>query len=646
MATPERRMANGEWRMEPGSGCAGETRWTRWTRWTGCWRGAQRWVRSAESAPDRCWGRSAESAPDRCWGRSPDRAPRALLTIGVLTVAFLAIGARGQQDEPLPKPVAASLESVSAAGIRAHVRYLADDLLEGRDTGTRGNSLAAAYIASQFEHSGVAPAANGSYLQPVAFAWHSQDVEASSLRITAGEKSETLKLGADFLPVGFGATGAQFEGGLVFAGYGISAPEFKHDDYKALEAQNVSLKGKMVVAFAGEPPSKDPAIFDGERATRYSQLTTKLNQALERGAAGLVGIITEGAAPTFQWEQFRSRLSGRRMGLEGQAPAFGRRAAPGAPAPAFPLLAVTADAAGRLLTGAPAGYADLEAAAATNGLKPFALPSTAALKLAVKSEPFKAPNVAGLVEGSDPNLRRQVVIYTAHYDHVGSRQAPEGQDGIFNGAWDNASGTAGVLETARAFARLSPGERPRRSLLFLLVTGEEHGLLGSAYYTQKPLFPLAETAANINLDMTEIFGIPRDFCPLGAEFSSLKTVAEKVARQLKMKVGPDPTPELRTFVRSDQFSFVREGVPAIFLRWGNEYEDLPPDQVKAAHKHKLDTIYHKAADGFDPAWSWEGMRRHTQIAFLLGYHIANEAAMPAWDAGSPYNKPRTGTATP
>jgi Zn-dependent M28 family amino/carboxypeptidase len=294
-----------------------------------------------------------------------------------------------------------------------------------------------------------------------------------------------------------------------------------------------------------------------------------------------------------------------------------------------------------LFAGAQTTWEDVLQGEVEGTVKPFPLPRTARLELVTAQEPLPAPNVVAVLEGNDPKLRDQAVVYSAHYDHIGRRPASAdstGADLIYNGAWDNASGTAGILEVARGMVRLRPA--PRRSVVFLFVTGEEKGLLGSRHYVRNPVFPMEQTAANINLDMTDIFGIPKQMSPLVAERSSLKGVAEAVALELGLTIGPDPTPELNTFVRSDQFSFVQVGVPSIFLRWSTEYEDVDAATARAKAKEKLDTIYHRVGDNFDPSWSWEGMRRHAQMALLLGARIANEPELPQWNEGEKLAKPR------
>lgn len=512
-----------------------------------------------------------------------------------------------------------AIDAVRADGLRAHVRYLADDLLEGRDTGTPGGLLAARYLAAQLEQDGLKPAGDGgTYFQQVPFIRSHMDLEQSRVVFTRGAETRVLALGDDFLLNGAGQASAHVEAPLAFAGYGITAPEYRYDDYRGLD-----VKGKVVVLLTGEPESKDAAFFDGEKDTKYAAGGSKIALARSHGAVGVITVLHGKRGAAYPWDRVKAVSGSTSVSLPGDAPTF-------------PAVLVREAGAERIFEGSGHLFPEVRKQIEEGTVKPFPLPGQARIDLAVDVEGLPGPNVAGLLEGSDPELKKQVVVFSAHYDHLGKRG--DGDGTIYNGAWDNASGTAAVLETAHGFAQLQP--RPRRSMLFLFVTGEEKGLLGSRYYTQHPLVPIEATAANINLDMPEIFGIPRQFVPLGAEHSTLLESCEVVAKQTGLKIGPDPTPELGTFTRSDQFSFAQVGVPCLFLRWSNEYEDLTPEAAKAKWKEKLDTIYHKPADKFDPSWSWEGMRREVQVAVLLGVDIGNRPEMPQWKAKDPFEKPR------
>jgi Zn-dependent M28 family amino/carboxypeptidase len=548
----------------------------------------------------------------------------------LLSGAGLASGAgqpSGRPDGPfLTPPVRQAMEAVRADSIRAHVRYLADDLLEGRDTGSPGGQKAAEYLASELKKLHLQPAGTHStYFQQIPLVRTRMDFDRSRLALAGPAREDALlEFGKEFLLNGQSQCAARLDAPAVFAGYGITAPEFNYDDYKDLD-----VKGKVVVILAGEPVSNDPTFFNGDKDTPHAGGGSKIPRARARGAAAIVTLLPEKRASRFPWERARAAQMQPDVSLPDDA------------VDDFPALIVRENGAGKLFSGAAHTWKEVQRQAEAGDVKPFPLAQRVRLELAVLRSPLPAPNVLALLEGSDPVLKKQGVVYTAHYDHVGRREprpGVENDDTIYNGAWDNASGTAGVLEVARAFTTLQP--RPRRSILFLWVTGEERGLLGSRYYVRNPVIPIKETAANINLDMTEIFGMPKEFVPLGAERSTLQRSCEVVARELGMKIGPDPTPEENVYFRSDQFSFARVGVPSMFLRFANEYEDLDQATARARQREKLRTTYHRVTDEFDPTWSWEGMRRHTQIAFLLGLHVANQEKMPSWNEGDPFNRPR------
>lgn len=534
-------------------------------------------------------------------------------------MAQTALVAGGDAPALNTPPVRQSMEAISAPAIRAHVRYLSDDLLEGRDTSSSGGELAARYLAARLEQAGLRPAGeNDTYYQQIPFVRSRVNFAASRLTVTAAGRSLELAGGDDFLLNTERVAVPAVEGGLVFAGYGITAPEFKHDDYAGLD-----VRGKWVLVLTGEPVSRDANFFAGEKDTPHADGAPKQALAKSKGARGVITILIGDRATRYPWDRARRSQEGAQLGLPG-------------PKDVLPAIVMRKESAARLFEGAQESWDNVLQAASAGAAPRFALPGQAKLTVTVETSAAPAPNVAGYVEGGDPQLKKQVVIYSAHYDHIG-RRTGEG-DTVFNGAWDNASGTAEVLEVAAAFGRMTTP--PRRSTLFLFVTGEEKGLLGSEYYARHPRFPIEDTAANINLDMTEIFGIGKELVPQGAERSTLMRSCEAAAKELGLRIGKDPTPELNVFTRSDQFSFVKVGVPSLFLRWSNEHEDLAPGAVKALSKKKLDTIYHKEADEFDPTWSWEGMRRHAQSAFLIGVDVANRSALPTWNEGDEFNRPR------
>lgn len=515
----------------------------------------------------------------------------------------------------LTPEIGAAMATIRPANLRAHVRFLADDLLEGRDTYGMGIQIAARYLASQFEQFGLEPAGDdGTYFQHVPFVATMVDVERSSLTLRTAAGERTFQSGSEWT-IDVPAEGER-RGGLVFAGYGIVAPEFRHDDYAGLE-----VKDRWVVVLDGEPPSNDPNVFDGERPSLHSAVFRKMARAAERGAVGLIVLQRPGTSAP-------ATVRRPRISLAGEEARPGRQGT-------IPVVRIQPEAVATLLAGQPIAPPALWEADRRGQLPRMPLAGEAALRIATSRREFTSPNVAATRTGSDPALKRQVVIFTAHYDHVGIG-APVAGDGIYNGAWDNASGTAEVLEVARAVAALP--QAPRRTVMFLLVTGEEHGLLGSRYYVRNPRFPLKDTAANLNLDMTEIFGIGKEIVAQGAERSTLIDSVRAVAAARGLAIGADPSADYigNVFNRSDQASFARAGVPCLFLRWSGTHEGLTPEESKRRGQEAYRRIYHRPADQFDPTWSWEGMAHHAQTAFLLGLSIANRDDMPAWNPGDEF----------
>lgn len=541
-----------------------------------------------------------------------------------LAAPLLAGGARA--GEPLLTPaVQQALSRVREQPLQEHVRVLSADAMEGRDTASPGARRAAEYLAAQLEQRGLHPAGDaGSYFQQVPLTRSRMDLEASRVVVRRGREETVLRLPGQVQLQGISRADAELEGQLVFAGYGIRAPEYGWDDYAGLD-----VRGKVVLVLAGEPTSPDPAFFEGERDTRHAGGGAKVALAAGQGAAALITLLTPRHAARYPWEQRTRSFAWWATSLRG------REARP------FPTLVVREEGARALLAGTGLQWETLVGHDLRGQVRPSLLAAAARLELRVRREEVRCPNVVALLPGSDPILKSEAVVFSAHYDHLGRREPRAGDapgDTIYNGAWDNASGTAAVLEIARALSQLRPA--PRRSVIFLLTTAEEKGLLGSEYYVSHPAIPIERTAANVNLDMPEIFGVPRELVAQGAERGTLERSARLAASALGMRLGADPNPELNTFTRSDHYSFVRAGVPSVLMRWSGDYEDLPAEEARRRAREKMRTIYHQVTDEYDAAWSWAGLRKHTQAALLLGLHVANETEMPAWNEGDAYARPR------
>src|SRR5205807_7444001 len=464
------------------------------------------------------------------------------LLITALAIIGIAQGTRG------------AFSPISENALRAHIKFLSDDRLEGRGTGARGGELAALYVAEQFEAMGLKGAgAKGSFWQPVSLVGVKTDPK-TELHISGAKGGEAYRFAEDFVAF----TGAQTEHvsintDLVFVGYGIDAPEQKWNDYKG-PAED--YRGKILVMLVNDPPatSAEPDLFGGKALTYYGRWTYKVEEAARRGAVGALLLHTDESAG-YPWSVVRTSNGSWRFDIARGA---------GDKTPFLKVRSwMTDPAARRMMQLAGQDLDALRRQAASRDFRPVKLNLKASLDLNSEVKRVEAPNVAAILPGRDAKLRDEYVVYSAHWDHLGIGAPDKTGDTIYNGAVDNASGVASVLEIARVLSSLPLAERPRRSILFLITTGEEQGLIGSEWYSLHPLVPINKTAADINLDSMNILGPTRDFVPLGAERSSLKLVVDQIARERGLTIAPDPRPEQGSFYRSDHFPFAKVGVPSI-----------------------------------------------------------------------------------
>ncbi len=532
---------------------------------------------------------------------------------GLSLAVVLALGATkaGAEDEAL----AAALARVSAPAVRAHVEFLADDLLEGRDTGTRGYDLAARYVATQLALAGIAPAGDaGSFFQRVPLL-ETRLVEGS-ISFASASGIATLVRNEDFIMTGDSLRAeAKVTAPVVFAGFGVTAPKLRYDDYAGLD-----VKGKIVAML-----SNAPARFPSEERAYHASRTRKAENAVQHGAVGLLLLRTPEEEARTPW----ARLLGYADG-----PSVRWTHPDGSPEGVFPSLqggaALSARATERLFAVSPVPLATVFARAEKGPFPGFALGVTATLSAKSEHVRTSSPNVVGLLEGSDPKLRGSYVVYSAHLDHVGVR-AGEGGDRIHNGAYDNALGSAVVLEVARVLAGQKP--RPRRSLLFLFVTAEEKGLLGSDYFASRPTVPASALAANVNVDMPLVLFPIGDVVAFGAENSTLEAKARAAAASVGLSLSPDPMPEETIFVRSDQYSFVRKGVPAVMFSPGMRSTDAAQDGRKLFLEF-IGKHYHRPSDDTSLPMDPASIARFTKANLALGYAIAQDDAAPAWKPGN------------
>jgi Zn-dependent M28 family amino/carboxypeptidase len=503
--------------------------------------------------------------------------------------------------------------------MRAHVRYLASDLLEGRGTGARGGELAASYIAAQMEALGLKGAgANGSFFQPVSLVGVKADPN-TKLVISLRNGKETFKFADDYVAF----TGAQTEDvdvdtDLVFVGHGINAPEQKWNDYKG-DASD--YRGKILVMMVNDPPATaaEPNLFGGRALTYYGRWTYKYEEAARRGAEGVILLHTDESAG-YPWSVVRTSNGSWRFDIA--------RAA-GDSTPFLKVRSwVTNDTAQKIMKLAGYDLADMRAKAAAREFQPVKLNLKGKINLKSELKRVEAPNVVGILPGRDPKLRDEYVVYSAHWDHFGVGAPDKTGDTIYNGAVDNATGCAAILAIAEALSKLPSAQRPRRSSLFLFPTAEEQGLLGAEWYSRHPLVPVNKTAADVNLDSMNMLGLTRDFTPLGAERSSLEAVVQAVAHERDMRISPDSRPEQGSFYRSDHFPFAKVGVPSISLKEGDDFVGHSKEWGEEQFKVYNTEHYHQPSDEFDPNWNYQGMIQETEIAMAIGVRIANDPALP------------------
>lgn len=503
------------------------------------------------------------------------------------------------------------------ARIKAHLRFLSHDLLEGRDTGSRGLEIASLYIASQFEQYGLKPAGDdGTYMQRVTFRQSFLDQESPKLMLSKSGKETELSYPKEFL---MGPSSRTIEsvvaGDLVFVGYGIIAPELKHDDYAGLD-----VKGKIVVRLSGKPKS-----FPSEEGAHFASGYQKSKYAADNGAIGIINIPTPRSEKARPYERNLNFIHAPRVrwlkedGTPANTFAQLKNAASLSPKSAEILFADEEMNLEQI-------YAELEEDKSPKG---FAMKSSISLSKKSEFKEITSPNVVAILEGSDPELSKEYVSYSAHHDHIGIAKTVE-KDKINNGALDNASGTSVLLETARI---LSLGKQPKRSILFVAVTGEEKGLLGSDYYAQNPTVPIESIVANVNLDMPVLTYEFADVIAFGAEHSDLKVSVTEASKRHNLTLAPDPMPDQAIFTRSDHYSFVKQGVPSVFIFPGWTAVDEDVDGGKMFSKF-FGTHYHKPSDEFNEEFSWGAAVKFAEVNIQIGQTIANQDKAPAWNSDS------------
>ena len=518
--------------------------------------------------------------------------------------------------------------SIKLSRIVQHIKVLASDAFEGRLPASKGEELTVAYLADQFKRIGLSPGnSDETYFQAVPLSSIAADPDMT-LRLDAGGESMSLAYGDEFM-----AWTTRFvddvrveDSEVVFVGYGTVAPEFGWDDFKGMD-----LKGKTLIMLVGDPqipdpnnPEElDPSIFGGRAMTYYGRWTYKFESAAAQGAAACF-VIHETAPAGYPWAVVQGSWSGEQFDLVTPDKNMARCAVEGWMP--YAQVEMAFEEAGQNL-------AALKKRALDKDFKPVALDIKASVDIKNVKRSLDSRNVIGVLEGSDPKLKDEYVIYMAHWDHMG-KDATLAGDQIYNGALDNASGTAGLIELAEAFAALKPA--PRRSIVFLAVTAEEQGLLGSKFYGENPVYPLAKTVAALNLDGMNIFGRTNDITVVGLGNSTLDEVATAVARDQGRAVKPDPESEKGYFYRSDHFSLAKQGVPALYADSGVDYVGRPEGWGLEKRAEYTEKNYHKPSDEYDSSWDLSGGVEDLALIFEVGRRVANADAYPSWKPGTEF----------
>jgi Zn-dependent M28 family amino/carboxypeptidase len=553
----------------------------------------------------------------------------------IAIVCVVAVGCSDAKPQPVaeapPAPVSqhvpiGQLPVIDMNAVLAHTKVLASDEFEGRAPGTPGEERSVAFLVDQFKKAGLRPGnTDGTYIQKVPLVGITPS--PAPLVFKKGAAKQTLKWKDDVVAwtKHVAPTASIDDSELVFVGYGVVAPEFNWDDYKG-----VDVKGKTLVMLVNDPPVPDPAnpsaldpkTFGGKAMTYYGRWTYKYEIGAQKGAAGVLIVHeTEPAGYPFGVVQGKT---GEQFDLVTPDKNMGRAAIEGW---------ITLDQTKALLKMAGQDFDALKAQAATRDFKPVALGVTASMTIRDKLRTINSKNVVARLDGGDPLLQNEYVVYSAHWDHFG-----KGPEGIFHGAEDDALGCASLVELGRSFTKLAAP--PRRSILFLAVTAEEQGLLGSEYYTVTPIYPLAKTVANINLDSWNVHGRTKDLTLVGYGASDLDDYARDAAGEQGRIVHADAEPEKGFYYRSDHFNFAKQGVPALDPDGGVNYIGKPAEYGQQVRDEWTAKRYHQPSDVVLPDWDLTGTREDLSVFFAVGYRVAQADKMPDWKPGNEFKAKR------
>jgi Zn-dependent M28 family amino/carboxypeptidase len=539
---------------------------------------------------------------------------------------FCAVATSLLATDELAERLQPALEAITPDGLLAHIKILASDEFEGRAPGTKGEELSVKYITDQFKQIGLKPGnPDGTYTQEVPLAGINSEPRMS---FTVGDKTIDLKYPDDFV-----ASSARLQpeikidkADVIFVGYGIVAPEYGWNDYK-----DVDVHGKTLLMLIGDPPVPDPKdpsklddkMFKGKAMTYYGRWTYKYEIAAQKGAAVAI-IIHETEPAAYPWQVVRSSWGKENFELDNPNKNMDAVSARSW---------ITRDVAKKLFADGGQDFDALKKSAVTKAFRPVALNAKTNIDIKQQIRSFKSHNVIGKLEGDDPKLRDEYIIYTAHWDHLGRHPELQG-DQIFNGAIDNASGVASVIQLAAAFTKLNPP--PKRSVLFMATTAEEAGLLGAKFYAEHPLYPLGKTLADINIDTVNPWGKTHDIEDLSDNNSTLDDLLAAAAKRNGRVMTPNSQPEKGSFYRADHFEFSKRSVPSLYIGGGKDFIGKPANFGQQKKDDYTAHHYHQVSDEVDPNWDLSGAVQDVQLLFEVGYQVANGDKLPEWKAGSEF----------
>jgi len=521
----------------------------------------------------------------------------------------------------LPSSAFAALETINPEHIRWHVRFLSHDLLEGRGTGQRGGDIAAEYMATQFAEYGLKPAGdNGSYLQKVPLVGVTTLPQTQFVLLPKQGESMVLKPLDEY--VAYDQTQqsqSDVDADIVYVGYGIEAPEYNWDDYKG-----VDVHGKVLLMLVNEPPSDDPRFFKGKALTYYGRWTYKFEEAARKGAVGVILVHREDMA-SYPWEVVRNSNSGEKSYLKVEGPVL--KAASW----------VQLDVAKKLVAASGMDLDKLMTDARSRDFHPVNLGAKLRTHMVSKVRNFESTNVLATLPGSSRNLKDEAVMFTAHYDHLGVRPDMPG-DNIYNGAADNATGCAILLELARAFSVAK--DRPARSIIFAAVTAEEQGLLGSEYLGKHPPMPAGKITLDLNYDDVQPLGAPEEVEVTGAERTTFYPWVQATAKEFRLNIRPDARPEAGHFYRSDHFSLARVGIPSFSINEGMKFKGHNEAWGLAQNKEYTEKHYHQPSDEYHPEMDFVGDAAMARFGFALGWEAASFSKLIGWQKGDEFEAAR------